>query len=51
LHAFVVGGNSCELFAEAERAGDVDGVERSYVYRRHLSRGGYDTCAEQDDRG
>ena len=38
LHALVVGCHARKLLAEAERAGDVDGVKCTNVYRLHLAR-------------
>lgn len=51
LHALVVGCYTCKLLAEAERAGDVDGVKCANVDRFHLACRSDDTLAERNDRG
>src|SRR5580692_3498525 len=48
-HTVVISRHTCKLGSQAERACNVDGVERADVDRLHISRGGYDVVAQLDD--
>jgi hypothetical protein len=50
-HAAVIRGHASELVVEAERAGDVDGIQCSYMDRGYVARGSDDVLAQLDDRG